>query len=127
MPLLFVMIGGALGAGIRYQIGRVSLVLLGPGFPWGTWFINLSGGLFMGLLVGTLARHTPASGESWRLLLGVGVLGGYTTFSTFSLEAANMIQRSDWGTAALYMTSSAIGAVLLLFAGLWLARIGAHA
>ena len=127
MPLLFVMIGGALGAGIRYQIGRLSLTLLGPGFPWGTWFINLSGGLFMGLLVGTLARHTPASSESWRLLVGVGVLGGYTTFSTFSLEAANMIQRGDWSTAILYVTTSAIGAILMLFAGLALARVGATA
>ena len=127
MPLLFVMIGGALGAGIRYQIGRLSLALLGPGFPWGTWFINLSGGLLMGLLVGTLARHTPASGESCRLLVGVGVLGGYTTFSTFSLEAANMIQRGDWGMAILYVTTSAIGAILLLFAGLALARVGATA
>lgn len=127
MPLLLVMIGGALGAGIRYQIGRAFLALLGPGFPWGTWFINLTGGLFMGLLAGTLARHTPASGESWRLLVGVGVLGGYTTFSTFSLEAATMIQRGDWAMAMLYVTSSAVGAILLLFAGLWLARAGATA
>lgn len=127
MPLLFVMIGGALGAGIRYQVGKLSLMLLGPGFPWGTWFINISGGLFMGLLAGTLARHTPVSGESWRLLVGVGVLGGYTTFSSFSLEAANMIQRGDWGTMALYVASSAVGAIAMIFAGLWIARIGAHA
>ncbi|PXA83895.1 fluoride efflux transporter CrcB [Nostoc sp. 3335mG] len=127
MPLLFVMIGGALGAGIRYQVGRISLSLFGMGFPWGTWFINLSGGLFMGLLVGTLTRFTPASSESWRLLAGVGVLGGYTTFSTFSLEAANMIERGDWMTAILYAAGSAVGAILLVFAGLWVARIGAQA
>ena len=127
MPLLFVMIGGALGAGIRYQVGKLSLMLLGPGFPWGTWFINISGGLFMGLLVGTLARHVGPAGESWRLLVGVGVLGGYTTFSSFSLEAANMIQRGDWATALFYVTSSAVGAIAMLFAGLWIARIGAHA
>ena len=127
MPLLFVMIGGALGAGTRYQVGRIALALLGPGFPWGTWIINLSGGLFMGLLVGMLTRYTPASSESWRLLIGVGVLGGYTTFSSFSLEAANMIQRGDWGTAVAYVASSAVGAILLLFAGLALARIGATA
>jgi fluoride exporter len=125
MPLLFVMIGGALGAGLRYQVGRLVLGLLGPGFPWGTWFINLSGGLFMGLLAGILARHGSASGESWRLLVGVGVLGGYTTFSTFSLEAANMIQRGDWAPALLYVTSSAIGAILMLFAGLGIARVAA--
>jgi fluoride exporter len=123
MPLLFVMIGGALGAGLRYQVGRLALYLFGPGFPWGTWFINLSGGLFMGLLVGLLARASSINGESWRLLIGVGVLGGYTTFSTFSLEAANMIERGDWGIAALYVGSSAIGAILMLFAGLGLARI----
>jgi fluoride exporter len=122
MPLLFVMIGGALGAGLRYQIGRLMLGLLGPGFPWGTWFINLTGGLFMGLLAGILARHGGAAGESWRLLIGVGVLGGYTTFSTFSLEAANMIQRGDWTPALLYVASSAIGAILMLFAGLGIAR-----
>lgn len=121
------MIGGALGAGIRYQVGRISLSLFGMGFPWGTWFINLSGGLFMGLLVGTLTRFTPASSESWRLLAGVGVLGGYTTFSTFSLEAANMIERGDWMTAILYAAGSAVGAILLVFAGLWVARIGAQA
>ena len=127
MPLLLVMIGGALGAGLRYQLGRTALALVGPGLPWGTWFINLSGGLFMGLRVGGLARGMPPSGESWRLLLGVGLLGGYTTFSTFSLEAANMIQRGDWGMAILYVTTSAIGAILLLFAGLALARVGATA
>ncbi len=77
----------------------------------------------MGLLVGLLARHPSASGEHLRLLVGVGVLGGYTTFSTFSLEAANMIQRGEWGTALLYVTSSAVGAILLLFAGLALARM----
>jgi fluoride exporter len=123
MPLLLVMIGGAIGAGLRYQIGRLSLHLLGPGFPWGTWFINLSGGLLMGLLAGALARAASPAGESWRLIVGVGVLGGYTTFSTFSLEAANMIQRGDWSMAALYVTSSAVGAILLLFAGLWIVRM----
>ena len=123
MPLFLVMIGGALGAGLRYQVGRLSLVLFGPGFPWGTWFINLSGGLFMGLLVGLLARAASPSGESWRLVIGVGVLGGYTTFSTFSLEAANMIQRGEWAPALLYVATSAVGAILLVFAGLGLARM----
>jgi CrcB protein len=123
MSLFFVMIGGALGSGLRYQVGRLSLALLGSGFPWGTWFINLSGGLFMGLLVGWLARSPSSAGESWRLLVGVGLLGGYTTFSTFSLEAANMIQRGDWATALLYVVSSAVGAILMLFVGLSLARM----
>jgi len=123
MPLLLVMIGGAFGSGMRFLVGRLSLALVGPGYPWGTWFINLSGGLLMGLLVGLLARYPSANGENIRLLVGVGILGGFTTFSTFSLEAANMIQRGDWGIALLYATSSAVGAILLLFAGLALARM----
>ncbi len=123
MPLFLVMIGGALGAGLRYQVGRVAFLLLGPGFPWGTWFINLSGGFLMGLLIGLLARSLSPADESWRLLVGVGVLGGYTTFSTFSLEAALMIERGDWALALLYVASSAIGAILMLFAGLGLARM----
>jgi len=127
MPVLLVMVGGAFGTALRYLVGRASLALLGPGYPWGTWFINLSGGLLMGLLVGMLARFMPPHGEAIRLLVGVGVLGGYTTFSTFSLEAANMIQRGDWLPAFLYAASSAVGAILLLFAGLWAARIGAQA
>ena len=123
MPLLLVMIGGAFGSGMRFLVGRLSLALVGAGFPWGTWFINLSGGLLMGLLVGLLARHPAAGNENWRLLVGVGLLGGFTTFSTFSLEAATMIQRGEWGIALAYASSSAAGAILLLFAGLGIARI----
>jgi CrcB protein len=123
MPLFLVMIGGAFGSGLRYLVSRLSLTLVGPGFPWGTWFINLSGGLLMGLLVGLLARHPSANGENVRLLVGVGVLGGFTTFSTFSLEAATMIQRGEWGSALVYVTSSAVGAILALFAGLAIARM----
>jgi CrcB protein len=123
MPLLLVMIGGAFGSGLRYLVSRLSLTPVGPGLPWGTWIINLSGGLLMGLLVGLLARHPSANGENIRLLVGVGVLGGFTTFSTFSLEAAMMIQRGAWGTALVYVTSSAVGAILFLFAGLALARM----
>jgi CrcB protein len=125
MPLLLVMIGGAAGTALRYLVGKMALALIGPGLPWGTWFINLSGGLLMGLLAGLLARFTPPYGENLRLLVGVGVLGGYTTFSTFSLEAAAMIRGGDWLPAFLYVTTSAVGAILMLFVGLALARTGA--
>ena len=127
MPILLVMIGGAIGTALRFLVGKGSLALLGPGYPWGTWFINLSGSLLMGLLAGLLVRFTPPSGESIRLFVGVGILGGYTTFSTFSLEAGTMIQRGDWLPAFLYVATSAVGAIALLFAGLWLARAGAPA
>ena len=119
--LLLVMIGGAVGAGARHLTGRATLSLLGPGYPFGTLAVNLVGGFAMGLLVGALARMS-VPGENWRLLLGVGVLGGYTTFSSFSLDVVNMMQRGDLGVAALYITISVIGSIAALFAGLALVR-----
>jgi len=122
MPNLFlVMLGGAIGAGLRYHVGRIALHLTGPGFPWGTWTVNLVGGFLMGVLVGVLSRVNEG-GEALRLLLGVGVLGGFTTFSAFSLETANMLIRGQPVAAAAYSVSSVAGSVLFLFLGLWLAR-----
>jgi fluoride exporter len=122
-PLLIVMLGGAVGAGFRYQIGNAALRNLGPDFPFGTWIINLLGGFLMGVLAGTLAKQfTPEQGEPLRLLLGVGVLGGFTTFSAFSLETANMLIRGQAVLAAAYAVSSVAGSVLLLLAGLYLTR-----
>jgi CrcB protein len=122
--LLLVMIGGAVGSGARYLTGRTTLALFGPGFPYGTLAVNLIGGFAMGLLVGMLARMT-VPGENWRLLIGVGVLGGYTTFSAFSLDVVNMIERGDLAIAALYVTVSVVGAIAALFAGLALVRVTA--
>ena len=122
--LVLVMIGGAVGAGARHLTGRATLSLLGPGYPFGTLAVNLVGGFAMGLLVGALARMS-VPGENWRLLLGVGVLGGYTTFSSFSLDVVNMMQRGDLGVAALYITISVIGSIAALFAGLALVRVTA--
>jgi CrcB protein len=122
-PLVFVLLGGAVGAGFRYQISAIALRNLGPGFPWGTWIINLLGGFLMGILAGLLVKQfTPEQGEPLRLLLGVGVLGGFTTFSSFSLETANMLLRGQAVLAAAYAVSSVAGSVLLLFVGLYLAR-----
>jgi CrcB protein len=121
-PLLLVMAGGAVGAGARHLVGRAALGLFGPGFPWGTLAVNLVGGLLMGLLVGTLAR--TGGGEGWRLLLGTGVLGGFTTFSAFSLDAVTIAQRGEMATAALYVVASVAGAILALLGGLALARMG---
>jgi CrcB protein len=118
--LFLVMLGGAVGSGARYGVGRASLALLGPGYPWGTFAVNLVGGLAMGLLAGTISRF--ASGEEWRLLLGVGLLGGFTTFSAFSLELALMLQRGATMSAGIYATASVVGSVAALFLGLTLAR-----
>jgi len=122
-PIIFVLLGGAVGAGFRYQIGAVAMRNLGPNFPWGTWIVNLLGGLLMGILAGSLVRQfTPEQGEPLRLLLGVGVLGGFTTFSAFSLETANMLIRGQNTLAAAYAVSSVAGSVLLLLVGLYLTR-----
>ena len=122
--LLLVMLGGAVGAGARHLTGRATLAAFGPGFPYGTLAVNLIGGFAMGLLVGALARMS-VPGENWRLLLGVGVLGGYTTFSAFSLDVVNMIHRGDLGIALCYILLSVVGAILALFAGLALVRVAA--
>ncbi|WP_343521537.1 fluoride efflux transporter CrcB [Sphingomonas sp.] len=122
--LLLVMLGGAVGAGARHLTGRAALALWGPGFPWGTLIVNVAGGLAMGLLAGWLAARSSGD-EALRALLGVGVLGGFTTFSAFSLETANMLQRGDHGIALLYILASVAGAILTLFAGLQLARVAA--
>ena len=115
-PLLYVMVGGAVGSGARYLTGRAMTALLGSGYPFGTLAVNLAGGLLMGVLVGVLARN--AAPESWRLLLGVGVLGGFTTFSSFSLDVVTMIERGALGLALGYILVSVIGSIAALFAGL---------
>lgn len=120
--LFLVMAGGAVGSGARYLTGRWMLAAFGPGFPWGTLTVNLLGGILMGALVGVLAR-VSVSGENWRLLLAVGVLGGFTTFSAFSLDTVTMLQRGDFGLAAGYVLVSVVGSVMALSAGLSLTRI----
>ena len=122
-PLILVMAGGAIGAGFRYHVGNVAYRNFGPGFPWGTWVVNLLGGLLMGVLAGLLMKQfTPAEGEPLRLFVGVGMLGGFTTFSAFSLETANMLVRGQTTLAAGYAVSSVAGSVLMLFVGLFLTR-----
>lgn len=120
--LFLVMLGGAIGAGARHLVGRAALALWGPGFPVGTLAVNVIGGLAMGLLAGWLA--TRASGdEALRYLLGVGVLGGFTTFSAFSLETVLMIERGDLATALFYILASVVLAIGALFAGLQVSRM----
>ena len=123
--LLLVMLGGALGSGARHLTGRATLAALGPDFPAGTLSVNIVGGLQMGLLAGVLSRS--GGNEPWRLLLGVGVLGGFTTFSSFSLDVVTLVERGQPGIALGYLLLSVVGSIAALVAGLGIARIGAAA
>ncbi|OYW82947.1 MAG: camphor resistance protein CrcB [Sphingobium sp. 32-64-5] len=96
----------------------------GPNYPWGTLAVNLIGGFAMGLLASGLLRWGE-SGEQMRLLLGVGVLGGFTTFSAFSLDAMLMIERGEWASALGYVLVSVVGAIAALALGLGVARAAA--
>jgi CrcB protein len=120
-PLLLVALGGGFGASLRYLVGRWALVNFGPGLPFGTWTVNIAGAFAMGMLAGWLAR-IDENGEGLRLLLGVGVLGGFTTFSAFSLEVFNMINRGEIGLAAAYAVSSVAGSILALMTGAYVVR-----
>jgi CrcB protein len=120
---LLVMAGGAIGAALRYQLGRAALRLAGPGYPWGTLAANVMGGFVMGLLAGWLAvRYQGGSGEQIRLFMAVGVLGGFTTFSAFSLETMLMIERGDLLSALGYILISVIASIGALALGLAMMR-----
>ncbi|SBV34250.1 Protein CrcB homolog [uncultured Sphingopyxis sp.] len=115
-----VMIGGAIGAGARHLAGQAMLARLGPGFPWWTLSINIAGSLAMGLLIGLLARS--GGSETVRLFVGVGILGGFTTFSSFSLEFWTLFERGQMGQAAFYVLASVIGAILACGLGMLAVR-----
>jgi CrcB protein len=123
---LNVALGGAIGAVLRYQLGRGMTWWLGPQmvslFPWATLAANAVGSLAMGLLVGWLAFRSSGDGEQMRLLLGVGLLGGFTTFSAFSLEMVLLIERGQFLFAALYAILSFALGISALMVGLNLMR-----
>ena len=117
--LLIVAAGGALGAVARYGVGRW---LPAAGWPWPTLTVNVVGGLLMGVLAGWLAFRGGAQGETIRLFAAVGLLGGFTTFSAFSLEAALMIEKRQFALASGYVAASVVLSVAALFLGLMIAR-----
>ena len=120
--LVLVAAGGAAGAVARYLIGLQTLRVFGAAWPYGTLAVNVLGGFLMGALAGLLAIRGGPDQEKLRLLLGVGVLGGFTTFSAYSLEVVAMIERRAWLQAATYSLGSVVLSVAALFAGLWLIR-----
>ncbi len=121
MNYLLVFLGGGLGATLRHTINVYCARCLGTGFPYGTFFINISGSLVMGLIAGYLAHKGEAS-QPWRLFLMTGILGGYTTFSAFSLDSMVLYERGEVALAAFYVIGSVVIAIVGLIAGLTLMR-----
>jgi CrcB protein len=121
MSYLVVFLGGGVGAALRHGINLAVPRMLGTAFPYGTMLINVSGSFIMGLVAGYFAFKGDAS-QHWRLFLTTGILGGYTTFSAFSLDAAVLYERGEVGLAALYVLASVVLSIVGLFAGLALVR-----
>lgn len=121
MNYLIVFLGGGLGAALRHGVNLWAPRLLGGGFPYATLIVNFTGSLAMGLLAAWFAFKGEAP-QAWRLFLMTGILGGYTTFSAFSLDVALLYERGEIGLAALYVLSSVALSIGGLFAGLALVR-----
>ena len=119
--LVWAMVGGALGSGARHLVNVGFGRGLGGGFPWWTIFVNVTGSFVMGLLIEAFALKFQISQEV-RTFLMTGVLGGYTTFSAFSMDFALLMERHDYAAAGFYLTASVVLSILGLYGGLWLVR-----
>jgi CrcB protein len=119
--LFAIALGGAVGSVLRYGIGSVLQQRVGAGFPVGTFVVNVTGSLLLGFLVRYLLA-TPASPEL-RAALTIGLCGGYTTFSTFSLETLRLLEEGNWGRAGFYVVASVALSLLATAAGLALGRL----
>jgi CrcB protein len=120
MHWLLVFVGGGLGAVARHGINRAGLALLGPGFPWWTLAVNVAGSFVIGLLAGLFGAWE--TGHNMRLFLITGVLGGFTTFSAFSLDALTLWERGAFQEAGLYILGSVILSLLAAAVGLLATR-----
>lgn len=117
--LLSVALGGAIGAATRYLVNLGALRVLGAGFPWATLIVNVLGSLAMGVLFAAFAGKDPGR---WQAFLMTGILGGFTTFSAFSLDTVLLWQRGAVAPAAIYVGASVILSLAALLAGMALAR-----
>ena len=117
MGYLIVFLGAGIGGALRHGVNLASVRLFGLGFPFGTLIVNVAGSLLMGLLAGYFAYRTGVP-QHMRLFLTTGILGGFTTFSAFSLDAALLMERHAYGLAAAYVAVSVAISLAALFAGL---------
>lgn len=118
MPALLIFVGGGIGAVTRYTLTLAATRALGPSFPWGTFGINIVGSLLMGLVAGFfVARGTPPEWDNARLFLTTGILGGFTTFSAFSLDTLVLWEDGRMAVLAFYVIGSVAFSVAALFIG----------
>lgn len=120
--LLLAAVGGALGASARHLVNVAMLAWFGPGFPWATFTVNVVGSLIMGIVVEALMPLSGASGAAWRIFLATGILGGFTTFSAFSLDTWLLYERGQHVALVLYVALSVILSVAALVLGMALVR-----
>src|SRR6476620_336050 len=121
MLYLIVFLGAGIGGALRHGVNVGSARLFGYGFPYGTMIVNIVGSFLMGVLAGYFAFR-PGINQHLRLFLTTGILGGFTTFSAFSLDTALLIERHSYGAAAGYMAGSVAASVAALFLGLAMFR-----
>jgi CrcB protein len=121
LNIALVAIGGAIGSVARYLVGVWSVRLAGPNFPWGTFTVNVVGAFLIGLLMEIIARRFDASAEM-RVFVVTGIIGGFTTWSSFTLDAVVLFERGDIGLSALYLMGSLVVSFAAIFAGLALGR-----
>jgi fluoride exporter len=121
LNFVLVFFGGGLGASLRHAVNLAAAKAFGVAFPYGTFIINITGSIVMGLIAGYLAFKGGAT-QHWRLFLMTGILGGYTTFSAFSLDTAVLYERGAVGLAAFYVLGSVAISIAGLFAALALVR-----
>ena len=119
--ILMVALGGAIGSSSRYLVGVAATRLFGIGFPWGTLIVNIVGSFLMGVLVAALALRYSVSNEV-RAFLAIGVLGGFTTFSSFTLDAVSLYEKKQYLATMSYMGGSVILSLLAMFLGLAVIR-----
>ncbi len=123
MPVLLqVAFGGALGASLRYLSGAMMLRVMGSGFPYGTMFVNVVGSFLMGLLAFYLLERMDGGLSRYAPFLMTGLLGGFTTFSAYSLDALYLLERGRYASASVYMGGSVVLAIGALFLGITIAR-----
>ena len=125
MLYLIVFIGAGIGGALRHGVNVAAVRLFGYGFPFGTFIVNIAGSFLMGVLAGYFAFR-PGIDQHMRLFLTTGILGGFTTFSAFSLDAALLVERHSYGLAAGYIVGSVAASVSALFFGLALFRSAGH-